>query len=162
MVAKKDGSGGNTTLLSDLSNRISSHERATSAAERAVSDDVDTLFVAEVDNLLLGQRGMVLDLVDGGDDLGLGEELLKVSLAVLQQVLAIGVCISGGNATYVADADTLDLASLGELFHLLPGFDVVPVTQDIAGAVRESRELVVIALGVHEDGPMLQFTTLAC
>lgn len=83
VVAEEDRSSADTTLLSDLCNRIRSHERAASASKRAVSDDVDALFVAEVDNLLLGQGGVILDLVDSGDNLGLGEELLEVSLAVL-------------------------------------------------------------------------------
>lgn len=155
MVAEENSSSADTTLLSDLGNRVSSHERAASATERAVSDDMDTLLVAEVDNLLLGQRGVVLDLVDGGDDLGLSEELLEVFLAVLRDVLIIGVYMSEDEA-YVADTDTPDPASLSEFLHLLPGVDVVPVTHDIAGAVRESRELVVVALGVQEDGPVLQ------
>lgn len=38
---------------------------------------------AEVDNLLLGEAGMVLNLVDGGDNGGVGDELLEVFLAVL-------------------------------------------------------------------------------
>ena len=44
---------------------------------------MDALFLAQVDNLLLGQRRVVLDLVDGGDDGGVWEELFQVAFAVL-------------------------------------------------------------------------------
>jgi hypothetical protein len=44
---------------------------------------VDALLLAEIDNFLLGQRRVVLDLVDRGDDSGVREELLEVAFAVL-------------------------------------------------------------------------------
>jgi len=39
---------------------------------------VDALLLAEVNNLLLRAQWVVLNLVDGGDDGGLGQQLLKV------------------------------------------------------------------------------------
>jgi hypothetical protein len=49
---------------------------------------VNTLLLAEVDNLLLRQTGVVLDLVNGGDDGGVRQKLLEVLLAVLYRMLA--------------------------------------------------------------------------
>jgi hypothetical protein len=71
-------------LLGDLDDGLGREERAARAAERAVPHDVDALLLAEVDDLLLGKGGVVLDLVDGGDDGGVGEELLEVAFAVLK------------------------------------------------------------------------------
>lgn len=79
---------------------------------------------------------MVLDLVDGGHDLGLGEELLEVDLGV------------------VGHANGLGLARLDERLHLLPGGDVVVVPGDVALAVGQLGEAVVVAVRVHADGPV--------
>lgn len=49
---------------------------------------MNALLLAEVDNLLLRETGVVLDLVDGGDDSGMRQKLLEVLLAVLYRVLA--------------------------------------------------------------------------
>jgi len=49
---------------------------------------VNALLLAEVDNLLLRETGVVLDLVDGGDDSGMRQKLLEVLLTVLYRVLA--------------------------------------------------------------------------
>lgn len=83
MVAEEDGRGRDTLLLGNFDNRLSGHDGTASAAERAVGLNVDTLLLAEVDDLLLRKAGVVLDLVDGGDDGGMRQKLLKVSLAVL-------------------------------------------------------------------------------
>lgn len=84
MVAQKNCTSRNTTLLCNLDNWLCGHDGAASAAEGTVRDDVDALVVAKVDNFLLRKRGMILDLVDGWDSLGLGEQLLEILLAVLQ------------------------------------------------------------------------------
>lgn len=47
--------------------------------------------------------------------------------------------------TYVADTNTADLARGEESLHLLPRVRVLPVVDDVALAVGERRELVVIA-----------------
>lgn len=83
MVAEQNSASRNTLLLSNLDDRLAGHEGAASAAKRTVGDNVDALFTAEVDNLLLGKAGVVLDLVDGRDNLGHREKLLKVLFAVL-------------------------------------------------------------------------------
>jgi hypothetical protein len=44
---------------------------------------VDALFFTEINNFLLGQRRVVLNLIDCWDNSGMGEELLEVALAVL-------------------------------------------------------------------------------
>lgn len=50
---------------------------------------MDALFLAEIDNLLLGQAGVVLNLVDGGDNGGVREKLLEILLAVLHHVIML-------------------------------------------------------------------------
>lgn len=44
---------------------------------------MDAVGLGRLNDLLLRQGGVVLDLVDGGDNLGSGEELIQVLLAVL-------------------------------------------------------------------------------
>jgi hypothetical protein len=83
MVAEEDSRGRDTLLLSNLDYRLSSHDGATSAAKGAVRLNVNALLLAEVDNLLLRETGVVLDLVDGGDDSSMRQKLLEVLLAVL-------------------------------------------------------------------------------
>lgn len=48
---------------------------------------MDTVLAAEVDDLLLGKAGVILNLVDGGDNGGVWDELLEVFLAVLFRLL---------------------------------------------------------------------------
>ncbi len=83
MVTQQHLSRRHTVLLSNSDDRLGSEERPARAAQWAVGHDVDALLLAEVDDLLLGERRVVLDLVDGGDDGGVGEELLEVAFAVL-------------------------------------------------------------------------------
>lgn len=130
MPAQQDSSRGNATLLCNGHNRLSSEKRATGAAQRAVSSDVNTLLVAEVDNLLLGQRWVVLDLVGGGDDAGLGQELLKV------------------RDTAVGDTNGPGLASAHELLHALPGGNVGVAVVNVAGAICELGEDGVVAFAI--------------
>ena len=85
MVAEEDGRGRDTSLLGNLNDGLSGHDGTTGAAQRAVGLNVDALLLAQVDNLLLGKTGVVLDLVNGGDDSGVRQKLLKVLLAVLQK-----------------------------------------------------------------------------
>lgn len=83
MVAEEDGRGRDTSLLSNLDDRRSGHDGATGATQGAVGLNMDTLLLAEVDDLLLGKFGVVLDLVNGGNDGGVRQKLLEVLLAVL-------------------------------------------------------------------------------
>lgn len=122
MPAQQNRGRSNAALLGNSDNRLSSKQRAAGTAQRTVSGDVDALLVTEVDNLLLGQGRVVLDLVGGGDDGGLGQELLKVLDAV------------------VGDTDGLDLAGAHELLHTLPGGDVGVAVDDIPRAVGQLGE----------------------
>lgn len=70
-------------LLSNLDYRLRAGDGAAGAAKGRVGHDVDVLVFAKVDNFLLGQLRVVLDLVDGGHDGGVGEEFFEVALAVL-------------------------------------------------------------------------------
>lgn len=62
-------------FLGDLDDRLSLEERTARAAQGAVGHDVDALGLAQVDDLLLREGWVVLDLVDGGYDGCVGEEL---------------------------------------------------------------------------------------
>jgi hypothetical protein len=81
--AQQDGRGVDAVLLGDLDDGVERGQGAASAAEGAVRHDVDALLLAELDDVGLGEVRVQLDLVDGGDDGGLGEKLLEVLLAVL-------------------------------------------------------------------------------
>lgn len=83
MVAEEHRRGADAAPLRNLHHGRRGKQRAACAAERAVGDDLNTLGVAEVDDFLLRQAGVVLDLVDSGDDAAAGEELFEVFLAVL-------------------------------------------------------------------------------
>lgn len=106
MPAEKNSSRSNSTLVGDSYNGLSGEQRAASAAQWAVRGDVDASLVAEVDNLLLGEQGVVLDLVGSGDNSGLGHEFLKEL------------------DTVVGNTDGLDLAGANELLHSLPRSNV--------------------------------------
>jgi len=71
MIAEENSRGRNTLLLGNLNNRLGGHDRATCAAKRTVGLNVDALLLTEVDNFLLRELGVVLDLVNGGDDGGM-------------------------------------------------------------------------------------------
>ena len=90
---------------------------------------MDALLLAEVDDLLLWQERVVFDLVGGGDDGGLGEELLEVLDGV------------------VGHADGLDLlrVCLVQLLHVLPCVDVGDGAVEIAVAVFELGEEGVVS-----------------
>lgn len=86
MPADKDGGGLDALLLGQLDNGLRLEERAAGAAQRAVGHDLDVMLFAQLDNLRLRQQRVILDLVDGGLDGGLGQELLEVLFAVLYTV----------------------------------------------------------------------------
>jgi len=125
--AKQDRRGRNPSLLRDLDDRLGREERAPRAPQRTVRGDVDALLLAEVDNLLLRQGRVVLDLVDGGHDGDVGQQLLEVPLAV------------------VGDANGLDFTRGKELLHTLPGRDVRVGMVDVAGAVGKFGEEGVVS-----------------
>lgn len=88
---------------------------------------MNALLLAEVDRLLLGKAGVVLNLVDSRDHGGLGEELLKVGPAV------------------VANTDGLGLSASDKLLHILPGVDMGVVEVQVAGAVRKGGNIGVVS-----------------
>lgn len=136
MVAQENSPRADALLLSNLLDALVLEQRAAGAAERAVRHDLDALALAEVDKVVLGQGRVILDLVRGGHDLGLGEELLEVDPAV------------------VAHAHSFRLARLDQAFHLLPRGDVVVVPGHVAFPVGQLGEAVVVAVRVHPDGPV--------
>lgn len=95
-----------------------------SATQWAVGSDVDALALAEIDNFLLRQKWVVLDLVDGGCDGSLCEQLLHV----LDRV--------------VGNANSLDLVRmrLDQFFQGKPCVDVSDGTIKVSRAVFELGE----------------------
>jgi len=132
MVTQQHRSGSNAMLLRHLPDLLVLEQRRPRAAQRTVRRDVNALLLAEVNDFLLGQQRVVFDLVGGGDDGGLREELLEV----LDRV--------------VGDADGFDLVWVGldEGFEVLPGLDVGYAVVDVAGAVFEFGEERVVSWGV--------------
>lgn len=153
MVAQQDGRRLDPVLLCDLDDRLSRHHRPASAAERAVRHDVNAVLLAEVDNLLLRQGRVVLNLVHRRLDSAVRQELLEITFAVLhsRSVLRFTIHrpVDWGRAPYVADADGLSLASCEELLHLLPGIDVVVVPENVARAIGQLGEAVIISWGLE-------------
>ena len=88
---------------------------------------MNALLVAKVNNFLLRQRRVVLNLVGGGDNGGLRQELLEVLDAV------------------VGDTNGLDLAGADELLHALPGGDVGVAVVNVARPIWELGEDGMIA-----------------
>lgn len=144
MVAEEDGGGRDALLLGNLDDGFGGHHGTTGTAQGAVGNNVDALLLAVVDNLLLGQAGVVLNLVDGGDDGGVGQKLLEVLDAVLQRCVSLRRDLLARAAAYVADADGLGLAGGDKLLHLLPGVDVVVGADDVSRAIGVGGELVVV------------------
>jgi hypothetical protein len=101
---------------------------------------VDASLVAEVDNLLLGEQGVVLDLVGSGDNGGLGQKFLEEL------------------DTVVGNTDGLDLAGANKLLHALPSSDVGMAVDNVARAISELRENVVVSYG--GSGQRLEFVRL--
>ena len=119
MIAQENSGWADIVLLSSLDHALVLEQWRASAAQRAVCGDVNALFPAKVDNFLLGQQGVVLNLVDGGRDGGLGKQLLQV----LDRV--------------VSDANGFDLVRvrLDQLLEVLPGVDVCYGRINVARAV---------------------------
>lgn len=150
VIAKKDRGRTNALLLSKLDHRRRRHDGATGTSKRAVSHDVDALFVAQVDNLLLRQARVVFDLIDSGNNLGMGKEFLEVLLAILARSQPLqrreeAHVAHLSQSTYIAHPNGLGFATCQNLLHLLPGLDVAPALDNVARAIGMSRELVVIA-----------------
>lgn len=81
--AEQHRRGSDTPPLGHLDHGLRAHHGPARAPEGAVRHDVDALLAAQVDDLLLAEGRVVLDLVDGGGDGRVGEELVEVALGVL-------------------------------------------------------------------------------
>ena len=88
---------------------------------------MDTLLLAVVDDLLLWERGVVLNLVDCRYHGSLRKQLLQITHAV------------------VRDTDGLDLICRKELLHVLPCFNVGVRVNDVSGAILMLREERVVS-----------------
>lgn len=99
---------------------------------------MDTLALAEVDDLLLRQERVVLDLVSSRNDGRARQQLLEV-----------------WNAE-VGNTNGLCLAGCRDLFQLLPRLNVGPLRIQITRAIGVLRNIGVIAVGVHWNRPVHQ------
>lgn len=140
MVAQQHSTGRNVMLLSNLLNLLLLEQRRSSASQRTVCSNQDTLFLAVIHNFLLRQVRVVLNLVCGGGDFGFLHEFFQEGDGEVGDT--DGLCLSGGE----------------ELFHLLPGLGVGPGCVEVAGAVGVFGEFGVVAFGVHGDRPMHEVT----
>lgn len=126
-----------TVFLGELFHPRVGEERPARRAEGTVRFDDDAVFLAQVDDLFLREERVVFDLVDGGDDAAVGEELFEVFGAV------------------VADAYRLDFARRQQLLHGVPGLHVRVRPDHVARAVvGKHGELFVVAVRVVSHGPV--------
>lgn len=125
-------------LLCDLQNGLILEHRATSRSERGVRLDLDSLALAELDELELRVVRVKLDLVHRGDDLSRREDLVELELGA------------------VGDTDGADFARCEDSLELGPGLGDRPLGVDVAGAIGERGEERVVAVGVERDGPVHQ------
>ena len=127
MVAQQHGTSRDIILLRYLLHPILLKQRASRTAEGRIGLYQDTLFRAEVDNILLREVWVIFNLIrcrgDGGDR----EDLLEEFDAV------------------VGDANGANLIRSRELLELLPCLQVRPAFVKIAGAVRVFGEFLVVA-----------------
>ena len=104
--------------------------------EGAVRGDVDVVLLGVLDQVVLGEEGVALDLVDDRDDAGGFDDAFDVL------------------DREVGDADGAHFAFGEDGFHLGPGLAQGPVADDVAVAVRERGERGVVALWVQVDRPV--------
>lgn len=83
MITEQDRRGTDAMLFGNLDDRLRSQERPPGASQRAVGDYMDAFLFAKVDDLLLRKAGVVFDLVHGGDDGAVRQELLEIPFAIL-------------------------------------------------------------------------------
>lgn len=104
-------------------------------AQRRVGLHHDTLALAELDQLVLGEKRMELHLIGSRDDLGVGQELFEVGYAP------------------VGDTDSLGLAGSWDLLHQLPGLLGRPVWVNSTSAIWVQWDLLVASL-LHGNRPV--------
>lgn len=122
MPAEQNGRRRYIPLLRDFNNRFGTEQRTSCTSERTISRDKNAGFLAVLQDLILGQKRVVLDLVDSWDDAGMGEELLEVLDAV------------------VRNPDGLHFTGCQQFLHGFPGVDVGGIVEDVAGAIWEFGE----------------------
>lgn len=144
MPTQQHGSRLHFVLLRNLQDQLLLEEWPAGRAERAVGHDMDTLLLGQAHDIVLRQRRVVLELVHRRYHLGHREELLQVPPGVVGDAHGAGLLARA-------------LGGIYELLHLLPRVRVVvPLPDDVARPVGELGELVVVALRVHEEGPVDQ------
>lgn len=129
MVAQQNGPRVHAVFLRNLEDVCVLEQRRARASQRAVRRDVDAFCPAEIDNLLLGQKRVVLNLIDGGHNRRLGKKLLEIFDRV------------------IGDANGLDLVRvcLDELLEVLPCLDVVGAVVNVTRTVFELGEEGMVA-----------------
>lgn len=102
-------------------------ERRSGTTQGRVGSDVDAFLLAELDDFVLGQAGVVFYLIDCRRDGRLLKQLIQEPDAV------------------IADADRSGFACLQQPFHLLPCFSVRPGEVEVSRTVRPLRKPDVVA-----------------
>lgn len=72
MPTKKYCTWRNASLFGNFDDWFRGKQGATSAPERTVGGDVDAFGLAVIENLLLGKKRVVFDLIDRGNHRGVG------------------------------------------------------------------------------------------
>jgi hypothetical protein len=117
--AQQDGRRSDVSLLRDFNNRFRGQEWSSSAAQWAVRGYVNALLLAEINNLLLRETGVVLDLVHSRDNSCMRKQLLEISLAV------------------IGNTNGLDFAGGHQLLHILPCVNVRTGMEEISLSIRQ-------------------------
>lgn len=123
--------------LGDRLNKLILQNGSTGRAKGRVGLHQDTFALAEFDQVVLGKEGVQFNLVGGGYNLCVGEQLLQV-----------------WNAP-VGDADSLGLAGCGQLLHELPSLFGRPFGVNGTRAVLVERDLLITSLD-QGNGPVDQ------
>lgn len=119
MIAEQNAARRDLVLLCRFLDLLLLEQWAACAAKGTVCSDEDTLLLAELDNVMLREVGVVFDLIHCRGDLDLREELFQK--------------LDG----QVANSNGLCLSGLEQLLHFLPSLDPGPVGVEIARAIWE-------------------------
>lgn len=136
VVGGEDSSGRGVVLVGQRDDELVLEQRATDRAKGREGGHDNVVLLAEFHELELGQQRVELDLVDGGDNLGLLEQLLEV------------------RDGEVGDTDRLGLAGLQNSLHLLPGLGLGAGLVNVSRAIGSQGVDGVVTVRVEGNGPV--------
>lgn len=100
---------------------------ATRAPERTVGCNMNASVVAEVNDLLLREHGVVFDLVDCRNNLGMREKLFQILDAV------------------VGNTNGFCLPTCDQFLHIPPGIDMRALAKQVAAAISKFRKFIIVS-----------------